>query len=364
MTSIQSGVWLFLDSSSVGGIETHVMQLSQGLASYGVDVTLVLYQAYPDSPIPSLLQQLTETSGTERLTVHILDGHLLSLYRLIRNSQPPVLLHTHGYKAGLIGRFTSRLMGIPVASTWHAGEVPAGIVRAYDFIDRYTAPLAQLRFAVSPQIQSRLPVSSRVMDNFVDMDSTHLSNGQQLAFVGRLSHEKGPDIFLELAQRLTAQPFHMYGGGDMYQELHATAPDNAHLHGMQTDMSTVWEQVGLLIMPSRFEGLPMAVLEAMARGIPVIASNVGALPSVIQHGKNGWLVPAADSDAFTAAIQQWLSLPESDKQAVRLAARDTIQTRFSATAIIPEFVQAYQTIAPDLYRDNQTSALSSSCDDA
>lgn len=362
MTSKQSGVWLFLDSSSVGGIETHVMQLARGLVSHGIDVTLVLYQAYPDSPIPQLLQQLAETACDGQLTLQILDGRPHSLHRLIRTGPRPAVLHTHGYKAGLIGRFTGRLLGVPVASTWHAGEVPAGIVRVYDFLDRYTAPLAHLRFAVSPQIQARLPSSSVVMDNFVDLDSIVRSNGQQLAFVGRLSHEKGPDIFLQLARQLPPHNFHMYGGGDMAQELQAAAPDNLTLHGMQTDMASVWERIGLLIMPSRYEGLPMAVLEAMARGIPVLASNVGALPSVIQSGVNGWLVPAADPDAFTEALQHWFSLSAQEKQVIQSAARDTIQKRFSATAIIPEFLRAYQSIAPDLCPNTQAPALSS-CDD-
>lgn len=351
MKSGQHGVWLFLDSSSVGGIETHVMQLASGLSSAGVDTCLVLYKAYRHSPIPELLRQLE--GNTPHLTVLILDGKPGDLFQAIKGQNRPALLHTHGYKAGIIGRLTGRLLGIPVASTWHAGEVPNGIVRLYDWMDRYSAPLAQARFAVSPHIQARLPTSSVIMDNFVDVDGVAVSEGQQIAFVGRLSEEKAPDVMLELAQLCPERTFDVYGGGPMESELKASAPANLTLHGMQTHMASIWNRIGLMILPSRFEGLPMAVLEAMSRGIPVIASDVGALSSVITSGESGWLVKAADAGAIQKALSDWNAMTEQQQAAMRLACRTTIEQRFSARAIVPEFIHIYQQLAPELSMNSQ-----------
>ncbi len=347
----QQGIWLFLDSSSVGGIETHVMQLASGLSGAGIPTTILLFNAYPDSPVPDLLQSLISQDTSGHLNTLTLSGRLTGLWQTLKPlalSDRPALIHTHGYKAGLVGRITARLLGIPVASTWHAGEIPDGIVRLYDLLDRYTAPLAQLRFAVSPQIQARLPTTSRVMDNFVDADRIAPSQGTQIAFVGRLSQEKGPDVFVELARRFPDQVFDCYGGGPMQDELTRTAPDNLNLHGMQTDMPSVWSRIGLLVMPSHFEGLPMATLEAMARGIPVLASRVGALPQVIDHNKNGWLATPADPDSFESLLHHWLDHPPEQRSIIRQSARRTIMQRYSSTAVVPEFIKAYQSVAPAL----------------
>merc|ERR1711879_335504 len=114
MKSVHDGVWLFLDSSSIGGIETHVMQLACGLASMGVNTTLALYQAYQGSPVPELLHDLKDSDQSGLLHLHILDGRPTGLYHLLRAHTPPALIHTHGYKAGLIGRLTGRLSGMSV----------------------------------------------------------------------------------------------------------------------------------------------------------------------------------------------------------------------------------------------------------
>ena len=348
MQSGRYGIWLFLDSSSVGGIETHVMQLASGLASMGVDTCLVLYKAYPNSPIPELFQQLQSHHNSPHLSTLVLDGNPTDLRHAIQRNGAPALIHTHGYKAGIIGRLTARLMRVPVASTWHAGEVPGGMVKVYDWLDRYSAALAQARFAVSPQIQARLPVRSIIMDNFVAISDSSLSSGQQIAFIGRLSEEKAPDVMLELAQQCPQHTFDMYGGGLLEESLRAAAPENLTLHGMQTHMDAVWNNIGLLILPSRFEGLPMAVLEAMSRGIPVIASNVGALSSVITPGETGWLVEPANTKAFQQALREWHQLSEADQSRMRQACRQTIEDRFSASAIVPKFIDVYQSIAPEL----------------
>ena len=100
--SARDGIWLFLDSSSVGGIETHVMQLASGLATMGIQTRLVLYKAYPDSPIPQLFKQLEERNNGNALGTLILDGKPGDLYQALGRYRPPALIHTHGYKAGII----------------------------------------------------------------------------------------------------------------------------------------------------------------------------------------------------------------------------------------------------------------------
>lgn len=331
-------ICILLDSSGMGGIETHVQQLANGLAMAGQQVTVVLYQNIEQHPLVHSLQQ-------SHPDIHLcqLNGTISALWAFLRRESPSIL-HTHGYKAGILGRLLAIPLVTSVVSTYHAGELPSGRVRAYDLLDRYLGFAAAARFAVSHEIRQRLPYSARVLDNFVDTRGLHQSQGQQLAFVGRLSHEKGPDRLLDLAQQFPEQNFDIYGDGPLATTLTRQPTANVTFHG-QSDMRHYWPYIGVLIMPSRYEGLPMAALEAMARGIPVIASNVGDLGRVIEHGINGWLVDKNDANAFERALQQWLQLSQAERQQMQQQCITTIRSRFSTQAVIPTLLRTYWQIA-------------------
>ena len=330
---MQTPIFLLLDSRQFGGIESHVLELAKGLRNNNYPVQVVLLQDY-GTPHP-----LEQTLKQHFIHCHKLKNPLSDLISLIARYKP-CLLHTHGYKAGIIGRVLGALYRVSVVSSFHAGEKPKGKLAIYDFIDRYSACLAKQRIAVSPIIAARLPFSSHVINNFLSQSKQPLSQGKQLAFVGRLSHEKGADRILELARQLPTQTFHLYGDGPERAALEATASANVQFHGQQ-DMSNIWPNVGLLLMPSRYEGLPMAAVEAMSYGIPTIAFNVGALDKLIQHQRNGYLIPANDLAAFKQCLNQHLS--QADNQAMQLTAQQAVQQHFSATAVLPQLLKLYQT---------------------
>ena len=327
-------VWLLLDSRQPGGIESHVLQLANGLKLHNREVQVVFLKHHGDHPLRVALHCLEISSLS-------LDGSPFSLLRAMRKHRPAIL-HTHGYKAGIYGRLAARLCHTPSISTYHAGEISSGKLAIYDWLDRQSARLASKVFAVSPQIAERLPVRSELADNFVNTSGLSNSDGKQIAFVGRLSHEKGPDYFLQLAKHFPQLAFHFYGDGPMAAELHQTAPSNLHFHGMQNDMSRIWPQVGLLVMPSRHEGLPMSAIEAMARGIPVLANQVGALEQLIDNGRNGWLIPPGEFQPLQQRLEQWLHMPSIERQQLRLAAKIKVEQRFSANIAIPQLLQYYQ----------------------
>lgn len=337
MKKTNPDIWLLLDSRKPGGIESHVLQLAEGLHNHSEKVTVVFLNHYGDHPLRDALQRL----GIRTID---LNGRFITLFNLIRTARPSVL-HTHGYKAGIFGRIVARLCRIPVVTTYHAGETPSGMLALYDWLDRQTARLASKVFAVSPQIAQRLPVDSKVIDNFVDTSELDISNGDQIAFVGRLSAEKGPDYFLQLACHFPEYHFHIYGDGPQATELKASAPGNIIFHGQQNDMASIWPDVGLLVMPSRYEGLPMAALEAMARGIPVLASRVGALDQLVDSGSNGWLVTPGNSNELIKCLQLWLDMSAQQRNRFKQAARQKILRRFSADIAIPQLIANYSQIA-------------------
>lgn len=329
-------LWIILDSRNAGGIESHVLQLAEGLTKHQQQVSVIFLNDYGQHPLKDALKQ-------RNISTVSLDGHFVTLWKkLIRES--PSLLHTHGYKAGIFGRIAARLSNTPVVSTYHAGEKTSGKLAIYDWLDRQSARFANIVYAVSPEIAQRLPATCQVLDNFVDSKNLQPTTGKQFAFVGRLSHEKGADYLLQLAAQYPDYLFHLYGDGPLRSSLEEQAGNNVIFHGHINNMSSVWSSIELLIMPSRQEGLPMAALEAMARGIPVLASQVGSLNQLIDTGKNGWLIPPGDNQKLARCLGQWISTPEQDRQHLRQAARQKILNRFTTDIVVPQVINNYQKI--------------------
>ncbi|RBW66782.1 hypothetical protein DS893_01895 [Vibrionales bacterium C3R12] len=365
-------IWLLIDSLTFGGIETHVLELAIGLKHFGLhskskipSVRVVLLTEYPEESaiiqklnvegIPySYLHQLVDTENRSTQRFHQLLNQPLHQLHLANRIHQPTLIHAHGYKASILSKLTKLLSWshpITQFSTFHAGENPVGKVKLYDLCDRYSAGLSNSNLAVSQLIQSKLPVKASVLNNFVNTGNVTRSNGQQLAFVGRLSYEKAPDRILDLAKHFPELVFDIYGSGPLDSDLSANKTSNVKFHGHQNDMSLVWQNIGLLIIPSRFEGLPMAALEAMSRGIPVLAMNVGNLSQLIQHNENGFI--ANNADQLFEHLQAWLSSSEGEKNAMYQNAINTVNKHYSSEAVIPQFLNVYQ-ILP-------TKSESSSC---
>ena len=334
MNSVSS-MWLLLDSREMGGIETHVYELALSMKNL-IDAKVVFFNDYGEHPIEKKLLQ----SG---IPYQKLDGRLKTLMHELK-TQSPCVVHTHGYKAGIMGRALCKILNVVCVSTYHAGEKTSGKVKIYDFVDRLTPLLADQCFSVSEEIAGRVYGPSKLINNFVNSDISEISTGNEVAFVGRISEEKGPDIFCCIAKNLPCIDFNLYGCGPEKIFLERDfSEDNIIFHGFQ-DMTPIWSRIGLLVITSRFEGLPMAALEAMARGIPVVASKVGALPSLIEHGVNGWLVDVGDVDSYANIISEWVDAPLDLKQHVKNAAIECIQRDYTDKSVTQDLCEIYNTI--------------------
>ena len=117
-------IWILIDSRSIGGIETHVNNLIKGLNESSYNIRVVLLQDYGTHPIFNNNKLL-------HIPITKLTGGAATLYKALRQHQPQ-LIHTHGYKAGILGRCFAYFLKIPVVSTFHAGEPGVGLVRLYN----------------------------------------------------------------------------------------------------------------------------------------------------------------------------------------------------------------------------------------
>ncbi|KHD26919.1 glycosyl transferase [Vibrio caribbeanicus] len=332
-----TSVWLIIDSLTFGGIESHVIELAKGLKHFGVDVKVWLVRAY-QRPSP-LYDKLVALDIPCDYLANQKGEAFENLLKLVKRHRPNAL-HAHGYKASLLCKLTKLFTGINQISTYHAGETPTGWVKLYDLLDRYSAMISSTSIAVSAPISDKLPVTAKRFNNFIDTGAVTRSSGKQTAFVGRLSHEKAADRFVRLAQSLPQRQFDIYGTGPDESKLQQIAPPNLTFHGHQTNMNAVWEQIDVLIICSRFEGLPMTALEAMARGIIVMAVNVGSLDTLLNHQQNGYLFD--DFDQLSEFYRQWIELPSPDSESIRQNAKQTVQDAFSQQAVIPQLLDTYQ----------------------
>ena len=236
----------------------------------------------------------------------------------------------------------ARRLRIPCVSTYHAGEPGKG---AYATVHgARPAHRAGRRGDRSRKSEycPQLPGRARVIDNFVSLGEPHRGSdlSREVAFVGRLSPEKGPDIFCALADVLPDLDFAIYGDGPLRESLEPVHP-RVRFAGQQPSMAGLWGKIGILCMTSRNEGLPMAALEAMAQGVPVAAFAVGGLPGLIADGRNGWLIPPLDLPAFAAALRRWADLTPAARSALSAAAQATIATRYTADAALPQLLKVY-----------------------
>ncbi|AXY01099.1 glycosyltransferase family 1 protein [Vibrio alfacsensis] len=406
-TTIPQGeLWILIDSLTYGGIETHVVELAHGLKRYyrlksysrlkndyglksyyalepnhNVDtvhdldinhdlnnrhqtVRVVLVERYDQSAaiidklrahsIPySYLDELN-ASSTTKITAK--QPNILRQLIAAINCYRPRLIHAHGYKASIYSKLCKlhTRHRFKQVTTFHAGETPAGKVKWYDRLDRYSAFLSDVCLSVSPSIQRKVPHKSHVLNNFISLPHTHSpisinaqshpvqqnhTTSKQIAFVGRLSHEKGPDRFIELAKQCPTLCFCLYGDGDMRNSLESNASTNVKFAGFQPNMADCWHNIDILLMTSRYEGLPMTAIEAMARGIPVISLNVGAISTLITHKHNGWLVK--DMAEMLQCLMEWQKMDRFAQQEIQSNAYKTIEQRFSSDAVIPKIIQLY-----------------------
>ncbi len=338
MSKQQKIICLLIDSKTYGGIETHVGHLAKGLIRSGHRVNVVLITDHGIHPVfdrDELLKTITlkPTAG------------IFSLFQLLSALDIRVI-HTHGYKAGIIGRLFGLFNNLAVISTFHAGEKGNLKMRLYAYLDRLTAFRTHC-LCVSEQIAKTLGPRAQIMENFVDIpkqNTDKFKQANEIAFVGRFSEEKGPDLFCDIATKLPKQTFVMYGDGPMYQQIKQAKPANVTLIGHVESMNDYWQDIKLLCITSRAEGLPLVALEALARGIPIVCFDVGGLSTVVHNNTTGWLIAFDDQKKFISKLELACRLTTKQRAKMAIYAQQFIAHKFSSQAIIPKICQCYNSV--------------------
>lgn len=270
------------------------------------------------------------------------------------------VVHTHLFTADSYGRVAARLAGVPaVFSTVH-NIVPAGAGRLRGWLARLLARQSTAVVGCSTEVAQELvrrdglpPGLVRAIPNGIDLVRFGSASGagvreefrldpdrRLIGVVGRLHAQKGHENLLlalagmpqPLRKRLTCL---IIGTGELDQRLRERATELALddcvvFTGMRTDVPRLVAALDAFVMPSLWEGLPIALLEAMASARPVLCTRVGGIPDVVRDGVDGVLVEPGDVDALRVGIEQLL---EQSQRAAELGrqARATVIERFDIT---------------------------------
>lgn len=188
-----------------------------------------------------------------------------------------------------------------------------------------------------------------------EFSPSHRPRGARLkvGYVGRMSDEKNPIGFIELAKGLgslnPALDFEMFGTGPdaaMVQERVAGSgmADRLKYHGFVEHATDALHQLDVLVLPSKFDGRPVLVMEANACGIPVIAAPVGGIPELVVDGVNGFLIQPTETQRIHVLLSQLQDQPEA-LDALKTAARAYALEHFSREKMIEAYAAAFAGVA-------------------
>lgn len=177
-----------------------------------------------------------------------------------------------------------------------------------------------------------------------------LGSAPVIGHVARLAPVKNQpllvDAFAMVRHRVPAARLVIVGDGSERAAIEAKVAEHAlgeavHLVGEARDIPAILREFDLFALPSKAEGTSMSVLEAMATGVPVVASAVGGTPDLLDHGQCGVLVPPNDTAALAAAFGDLLETPER-RRALARAARARVEERYSEETVARRYERLYR----------------------
>jgi glycosyltransferase involved in cell wall biosynthesis len=341
--------------AEVGGAQSYVRDLVSAAAGEGFDVAVA---AHGDGPLKTAAAQLDVpffplTRVRRRLSpIHDPLG-IVELTRLFRRLRPD-LVHLNSSKAGVLGRIAAVLARVPVriftAHGW-AFKATSGVdSHLYLLADRAVEPLTSMVICVSEN-ERRAGLSagvcteerSIVIRNAVEIAATPspARSGDrqvQIVSVGRLAAPKDFSTLIAAVARLPEGRAHLriFGDGPLRSELEAERRALAvdavvEFAGEVPDVRPYLEDGDVFVLASLSEGMPVSVLEAMAAGLPVVASAVPGLEEVVVDGQTGFLTPPGDAAALAARLGQLIDDP-SLRTALGEAGRARAEEHFSLPA--------------------------------
>ncbi|MBI3402960.1 MAG: glycosyltransferase [Acidobacteria bacterium] len=310
----------------------------------------------------------------------------VALYQAMRRFRPHVL-HTHMAKAGLLGRvaavafnLTHPSSRVRVIHTYHGhvleGYFSGPTTQLFVALERLLARATDRLIAVSARVREDLLHRYRIgsppmftvvplgldLDAFAAIDEGTRAEARRaldiaggipvITTVGRLTAIKNHPLFLDMAQRIArTRPdavFLIAGGGELRDQLEAEArrrglAERVRFLGWRRDLATVYGATDVFVITSKNEGTPVALIEAMASGVPGVSTDVGGVRDVIADATLGRVVRPDDAEALAREVTGLLD-NRAAREAIASAARQAAVSRFGVRRLSADIAALYREV--------------------
>lgn len=365
-----------IKATQIGGAERHLLILLKALRARNIDCHLIVI-VEADNLMDNLVAEANATAiPIERVVTHgNFDVPVINRLRSCIRKIKPDIVHTHLIHADVFGFLAARLALVPhIISTRHNDD---GFRRNF-FLKRFNQMLwrgfsggiaiseAVREFTIA--VEGIKPNKLHLVRYGIEYQSMPADTPAQIreALCRELNIEKGA-VIIGMACRLTKQKGVTYalqalarlpknanvhlviaGDGQLMDALKREAQQlriegRVHFLGWRADASSLMAGWDIFLMPSLWEGFGLVLLEAMSKRVPVIASNVSAIPEVVEHGQTGLLVPPRNPDALAQAMQMLV-----DDRALRahmgLMAEDYLEQHFTVDRMADETIAVYNQV--------------------
>lgn len=348
-----------------GGVAKHVVGLVETLPRdrFVVDVAC---------PRESLVWE--SLAGSSAVELHAIGSHrgphpgdTISALALLPLAARADVIHVHSAKAGFLGRFAAALrrrrencVFSPHGWSWWAasGREAALYVR----LERLAARWCRTIVTLSGQEREAglragvgRPEQYVVVPNGVDLDRYRVPRAPvrgRILMVGRLAPPKRPDLALralaELRTRIPEAELVLVGDGPLRPNAEALASElglgeSVSFLGKRDDVAPLLAETDCALLASDYEGCPLAVIEAMAAGVPVVATGVGGVPELVERGRTGIVTAPGDAAALAAGLEEVLGNP-GRARTMGVAGRRVAEERLSLPHMVDRLVALYEEV--------------------
>lgn len=331
--------------------------------------------------------EVAEVAKQHNLPVQIfpckgkLDLNTILLIRRFVDEQKVNLIHTHGYKSNFYALAAVLCKKVPMITTCHNWLGDDIKMRLYARLDKFFLNRFDRIIAVSDTVRREIlnhgVSSEKLLTIYNGIDIKRFNNRineknikkelgiehdyKVIGTVGRLSEEKGHTYFLEAAEKVLQKypktAFLIVGDGPLREYLKEKACQIADklnpqtnisqnpfiFAGVRSDISTIYSIMDIFVLPSLTEGLPMVLLEAMASRKPVVATDVGAVSSVFEHGRSGVLIEPGNVNNLSMEIMELLANPQKIQKMANHA-RQKVELEFSSKIMTEKYLDVYQDV--------------------
>jgi len=361
-------VYVITRSDVMGGASIHLLDLAKGVQSRGHNVTILVGGE-------GIVVDRAREKGLPCVPLRYLVREI-SLFRDLRcyfeikahfEALGPDLVHLHSAKAGILGRIAASALEIPAVYTAHGWAFTEGVSassrRLYAFVEQHMARFSSQIITVSDYdrrlalntgvgtpglittVHNGIPDAPNVVHGY---DSDPSAGRVRLIMVARFEQQKDHELLVNALASLAGLEWELelVGDGPNLESVRELVNgfglnDKVEFTGARHDVPQRIQRADVLVLTSRWEGLPLTILEGMRAGLPVVASDVGGVRESVEHGRTGYLVPRAGLKELEAALRQLIASPELRRE-MGLKGRKRFEEEFTFEHMLDGTLQVYE----------------------